>query len=355
MKMASNRHAWLALLAVVTVPLLGGARECNPEPEPPGCVCADIYAPVCGVDGVTYGNRCEADCAGVPIAHEGECRPEPQLCFGDDECGAGERCNHDECHSGCPAGEVCPAVCYGICEPEPPRPGCWTDDQCGAGAHCVFDGCPECPEGMACPAIACEGVCEPDPEPWCFTDEDCGAGEICLYDMDPHCPEGEPCAYWAPATGICVPVPGPSECRSDADCGPDEECAFDAGEPCPPGAMCEVPGGPMSGVCVPRHEPGGCVSDGDCAPGDYCHHEICDETGAPGDGVCLPRMACLPVACEIYCEYGHELDAHGCPLCSCAPPPSDPPPGMCPPLACDIDCVLARDPSGCEICECAAR
>src|SRR5690606_21569498 len=76
-----------------------------------------ILAPVCGCDGVTYGNACTANLAGVSVASEGECEQPPtgRPCGGlrGLACAEGEFCNF-------PLDAICGAAdATGVCEAIP--------------------------------------------------------------------------------------------------------------------------------------------------------------------------------------------------------------------------------------------
>ena len=71
------------------------------------CTCPDVYLPVCGSDGVTYGNQCKADCKNVTVLHIGEC-----------SCGDGDVTPPEQCDPAvpldiahCGAGETCTQEC----------------------------------------------------------------------------------------------------------------------------------------------------------------------------------------------------------------------------------------------------
>ena len=70
---------------------------CVAPPE----ACAEIYQPVCGCDGRTYGNDCERLRARVQLDHEGSCE-EGQACGGLQG-------------GGCPAGQFCDVTIPNTC------------------------------------------------------------------------------------------------------------------------------------------------------------------------------------------------------------------------------------------------
>lgn len=114
----------------------GPLGECTATPD----ICAEIYAPVCGCDAVTYGNACAAAAAGVSVQSEGECPGEGGSCLG--SCGG--------------QGD-----------------GCWCDDLCETYGDCCGDYEETCIEAD-CDALVAAFQAETDAIRSCESDAECG-------------------------------------------------------------------------------------------------------------------------------------------------------------------------------------
>lgn len=124
--------------------------------------CPLVYIPVCGCDGVTYGNTCELSNAGVgfasmgvcPDAGSGACRVGAGCCAADTDCRGRQYCAPNATCSG--------GVAVGVCKDPPADRGrCWRDADCPAvaGRPGVCEGARVCPCGAACLLPDAEGTC----------------------------------------------------------------------------------------------------------------------------------------------------------------------------------------------------
>jgi len=91
--------------------------ECVIQPD----VCPMIFAPICGCDGETYGNRCRAAASGVNAYREGVCETPIPLCGSNDECADNEYCKKEMGNCSEMRGEcverpnVCPMIYAPVC------------------------------------------------------------------------------------------------------------------------------------------------------------------------------------------------------------------------------------------------
>jgi hypothetical protein len=120
-----------------------GPGTCAERPE----ICPFIYFPVCGCDGRTYGNACDAFRAGVSVRANGAC---PTNCSTNKDCKQGDFCAKPV--GGCSQ--------RGRCAPRPEKCIEIFDPVCGCDGKTYGNGCFAAANGTG---VAHQGACKKKP------------------------------------------------------------------------------------------------------------------------------------------------------------------------------------------------
>ena len=226
---------------------------CTPRPE----ACPDVWDPVCGCNGRTYGNACEAAMAGVTVDYEGECGP--GYCWGNEMCDENEYCLFEPC-----------AIETGICVPRPEICPLYFDPVCGCDGNTYGNDCEAAAAGVS---VDYPGTCKPVVQE-CTSSATCTAANEYCAKQSGDC-DGQ---------GICRLKPEACYDVWDPVCGCDGNTY---------GNDCEAAAAGVNIRYEGECEPQPCWSDSMCESGEYCVFQPCSiETG---------YCAAIPEACiDIY-------------------------------------------------------
>jgi len=246
---------------------------CQPIPQ----VCPLIFDPVCGCDGVTYGNRCVAAMAGVSIDHEGPCEQTGACCLPDGTC---IDTTQEDCRARCGGFNPFAGCATTLCAPHPTGACCTNDGDCTETTKCICEsgGGSYQGDGTACQGPLPVVVC-PDPLP----------GSCCLPD------------------GSCIET---DESTCEDLCGgftqPGVSCATTLCAEQPTGACCVTPQ-----CCDPADEPG---TNGNpfCIEGHTC---CADGTWRCNNADGTPSCEATSTACPTCCPADEEPGVGGNPIC----------------------------------------
>lgn len=252
-----------------------GAADATGKCEAIPSACDAVYAPVCGCDGVTYSNECEAHSAGVSVATFDACESDPSgtVCGGIQglRCAEGEYCDTGDL--------ACAADATGVCETKPEvcteeyRPVCGCDGKTYGNA---------CVAASAGVSVAKSGTCEgEEPRACSLRDaQSCDKGEFCNFEVATQCGEAD-------EAGMCTPKPTNCTKEGAPVCGCDDQTY---------GNACLAN---LAGTSV-KHE-GECESSVAC---DDIYEPVCGEDGKTYSNACEANRGKVAVDHEGECEEG---------------------------------------------------
>ncbi|MSQ83303.1 MAG: hypothetical protein EXR77_10505 [Myxococcales bacterium] len=240
--------------------LCSGTGKCTSKPM----MCPDVVQPVCGCDGQTYGNLCEAATLGVNVVASGACKPKACGGFAGAVCPAGEVCDL--------AG--CGADLMGSCVAKPvePCPKTTIDaQQCGCDGKTYPNSCFRLLAGVAKKA---DGACA--------TTTGCAVGDAAVCGVTSFCKgscgaKGVCALKPAVCLGLLQPVCGCDNKTYSSDC-----TASAAGQNVHYAGACKAVG------CTAAQ----------CDDGNACSVDACDAA----TGLCINKL--LPDCTAAPCTLG---------------------------------------------------